>query len=415
VLSFALSVAFSVKRIKKRKPMAKVTIPSHLQADHFNISPDYVRLSMAAAIELGLKPGQIDRCSCNCINLLQNYPEGCYANCTYCGLARERPGLPEDNSFIRVSWPLFPTDLVAEKIADKEANGGVGRVCIAQVQDHRAYHDLVDMTQRVHRAAPAVPISALVSATTLNEERLHVIKEAGADIIGVGLDAASEELFYHTRGRGTRGPHTWDYHWHIVRAAREIYGPYNVNCHVIVGLGETDEELVDLFYKLESEEIAGYLFSFNPEPGTVMQDVSRAPIHRLRRIQLVKHLIEKQNLPREAIQFDEEGHISRFHAPELMLEVEIDTGLPFMTNGCPDRQGDVACNRPYGSYRPNEEYRDYPFVPNANDLIQIRHQMRLDEVWANMDMAERAPASNPSFTYNQTIKHSNGLLMPQVV
>ena len=69
-----------------------------------NISPDFVRISMAAAIELGLKPGKIHGCGCGCINLLQNYPEGCFANCSYCGLARERPGLAEENSFIRVDF-----------------------------------------------------------------------------------------------------------------------------------------------------------------------------------------------------------------------------------------------------------------------------------------------------------------------
>ena len=126
--------------------MTKVSIPSYLQAEQFNISPDYVRISMAAAIELGLKPGRINRCSCGCINLLQNYPEGCYANCSYCGLARERPGDAEDNTFIRVAWPLYETDQVAQKIAEKEANGGVGRVCISQVQDHRAYDDLTPET-----------------------------------------------------------------------------------------------------------------------------------------------------------------------------------------------------------------------------------------------------------------------------
>jgi len=281
---------------------------------------------MAAAIELGLKPGQILGCRCNCINLLQNYPEGCYANCTYCGLARERPGVPEDNSFIRVAWPLYPTDLVAEKIAEREAKDGVGRVCIAQVQDHRAYDDLVDMTRRVHRAAPEVPLSALVSATTLNEERLYVIKEAGADIIGVGLDGASEEVFYHTRGKGTKGPHTWAYHWHVIRASR-----------------------------------------------------------RMRRIQLIKYLIEQDELPYETITFNESGEIARLDAPEMMVEVAVNTGLPFMTDGCPDRSGKMACNRPYGSYRPGEKYRDYPFLPDENDLIIIRQQMRLDEVWSNLN------------------------------
>jgi len=365
--------------------MAKATIPSYLQEEQFQISPDYVRISMAAAIELRLKPGRLLRdCHCGCINLLQNYPEGCYANCTYCGLARERPGVPEDNTFIRVAWPLYSTDLVAEKIAEKEAKDGVGRVCIAQVQDHRAYDDLIDMTKRIRRVATQVPISALVSATTLNEERLYKIKEVGADIIGVGLDAASKEVFYNTRGKGARSPHDWYHHWQIVRAARRIYGPMKVNCHIIVGLGETDRELVDLFYQLKSEQIAGYLFSFNPEPGTVMQDVSRAPIHRLRRIQLVKYLIENYHLPPDAFDFDEQGNIAQLDAPDIVVDAAIDTGLPFMTNGCPDRKGVMACNRPYGSYRPSEEFRDYPFVPDANDVVVIRKQMRLNEIWAKM-------------------------------
>jgi len=367
--------------------MAKVTIPAYLQAEQFKISPEYARISMAAAIELGLKPGRIHRCRCTCINLLQNYPEGCYANCAYCGLARERPGVPEDNTFIRVAWPLYPTGLIAEKIAEKEAREGVGRVCISQVQDHRAYDDLVEMARRIHRAAPAVPLSALVSATTLDEERLAIIQETGVDIIGVGLDAASEEVFYRVRGRGTRGPHTWEHHWRIIRAARRMYGPMNVNCHVIVGLGETDRDLVELFYQLKSEQIAVYLFSFNPEPGTVMQDTPRAPIHRLRRIQLVKYLIEHMDLPREAIQFDAAGEIVRLDAPEMMVETAVDTGLPFMTDGCPDRHGVMACNRPYGSYAPGEAYRDYPFPPDENDLIVIRQQMRLEEVWAALSPA----------------------------
>src|SRR3989338_7197515 len=295
--------------------MAKVALSSQEQAEQLQISPDFVRISMAAAMELGLRPGRMHRDPhCGCINLLQNYPEGCYANCSYCGLARERPGAPEDNTFIRVAWPLFATDLVAEKIAEHEDQ--VGRVCIAQVQDHRAYDDLINMTQRVRRLSD-VPISALVSATTLNEERLGQIKAAGADIIGVGLDGASADVFHDTRGKGVRGPHDWDYHWHIVRAARRLFGPLKVNCHIVVGLGETDRDLVNLFYQLKSEQIAGHLFSFNPEPGTAMQDAPRAPLRRWRRIQLTKYLIENNDVPREAIEFDGEGSLARILAPDV--------------------------------------------------------------------------------------------------
>ena len=354
--------------------MATTGIPTKLQEQYFQISPDYVRISIAAAIELGLSPGQINGCSCNCINLLQNYPQGCAANCSYCGLARERPGVAEDNSFIRVDWPLFETDLVAEKIAEKEKQDTVGRVCIAQVQDHRATADLIDMSSRVRKAAAEVPISALVTATLLDKDSLLQIKASGVDIIGVGLDAVSEEVFLRTRGKLAKGPHQWDQHWEIVRMARQIYGPMKVNCHLIVGLGETDKEMFDMIYQLKSEQIAGYLFSFNPEPGTAMQDVPRAALVRWRRIQYVKHLIEEYDLAPEALEYNADGELIRVDAPQNKASAAMHSGLAFMTNGCPDRDGVMACNRPYGSYRPGEEYRDYPFLPDQDELQKIERQ-----------------------------------------
>ncbi len=356
----------------------QLKLSSQEQAELLNISPDYVRISMAAAIELGLKPGRIHGCGCGCINLLQNYPEGCFANCSYCGLARERPGLAEENSFIRVDWPLFSTDLIAEKIAEKEAESSVGRVCISQVQDHRANDDLIEITRKVHTAAPEVPLSGLVNATTMTVPFLEQLYAEGIDIIGYGLDAVTEELFIKTRGKEAGGPHDWDYHWEMVRAARKIYGPMNVNCHLIVGLGETDRDMVAMFYKLKSEEIAGYLFSFNPEPGTTLQDQTRQPIKRHRYIQLAKYLIEEKNVDRDVFQYDDNGFISSIKTDDKLIQSTIDEGLPFMTNGCPDRDGVMACNRPYGSYRPGEEYRDYPFKPTGDELKVIREQMQLN-------------------------------------
>ena len=133
--------------------------------------------------------------------------------------------------------------------------------------------------------------------------------------------------------------------------------------------------------QLKEEEIAAYLFSFNPEPGTAMQDQPRAPIRRLRRIQLVKQLLEKGELDAAAIRFDDEGALVHFDAPESAVQGAIDGGVPFMTDGCPNRAGEVSCNRPFGSYRPGEEYRDYPFTPEDRDLVAIRDQLAVEEVW----------------------------------
>ena len=131
---------------------------------------------------------------------------------------------------------------------------------------------------------------------------------------------------------------------------------------------------------LKFEQVAAYLFSFNPEPGTKMGNTPRVPIARTRRIQLVKKLIEDHELPEFAIQFDESGAISMIDAPRELLERVTNSGVAFMTDGCPDRRGEMACNRPYGSYRPGEKFRDYPFLPRTEDLEVIRDEMKLPEV-----------------------------------
>ena len=44
-----------------------------------------------STITLGVMGGYMHRTSCTrCLNLLLTYPEGCRANCAYCGLARHR-------------------------------------------------------------------------------------------------------------------------------------------------------------------------------------------------------------------------------------------------------------------------------------------------------------------------------------
>ena len=134
---------------------------------------------------------------------------------------------------------------------------------------------------QAHGVAAGVEPHPVVRVRKLLEEREQVpegpaLGERGLDLLaGLSLEhvpaqfrrqgeVAQGEVL--ARGRGVRGPHDWDHHWAIARAARRIYGAWKVNFHVIVGLGETDEELVDLFCGLKEEEIAAYLFSFNPEP-----------------------------------------------------------------------------------------------------------------------------------------------------
>jgi biotin synthase-related radical SAM superfamily protein len=342
------------------------------------ISPEYVRISMASAIALRMRSGRFSRdFDFGGINLLLNYDEGCLSDCGYCGLARTRPGSYTDKSFIRVDWPLVRTDDLVARMARHEAT--LTRLCISMVTHGHAYRDTCDITRRIAERV-RTPLSILVAPPTLNRERLETFKALGVDMIGIGLDAVTEDLFRNIRTDVPAGGLKWEKYWEVVTDAREIFGPWKVNVHTLVGLGETDRDLVEIFLRLRKQEIFSYLFCFNPEPDSRMADHPKSPISRWRRVQLARHLIETEGYDLDRFDFDADGGLVHLRADRGAVEAVVDQGVAFVTNGCPGGSGEPGCTRPYGSYRPAEPFRDYPFVPDASDLAEIRQQMRLDEV-----------------------------------
>jgi len=49
-----------------------------------------------------------------------------------------------------------------------------------------------------------------------------------------------------------------------------------------------------------------------------------------------------------------------------------------MTSGCPDEKGEVACNRPYSNSRPSKEIRNFPFLPEKEDINKIKNELEID-------------------------------------
>ena len=345
------------------------------------VSPNWVRISGASAIALRFHSGRFSReFAFGGINLLLNYDDGCRSDCSYCGLARTRPGAYEDKSFIRVEWPLVETDELVDRMARHEQT--LMRLCISMVTHPFAYRDTCDITERI-RSKVRTPLSILVAPPTLNRSRLERFKELGVDMIGFGIDAVTEDLFRRHRtdvpagGAGLR----WDQYWDIVGHARDVFGPWKVNCHTLVGLGETDRDMIDIFLRLREQEIWAYLFCFNPEPASRLADHPKSPLRRWRRIQLAKHLIETEGWDADQFDFDADDNLATIRGHDDVVLRAIDSGVPFMTNGCPGEKGEPGCTRPYGSYRPSEPFRDFPFVPEPDDTLQIRADLGLDEIF----------------------------------
>jgi biotin synthase-related radical SAM superfamily protein len=344
-------------------------------------SPDYVQMSTAAAITLGIMSGRMHRCGCTrCLNLLLTYPEGCRANCAYCGLARHREADRDyaDRNFIRVDWPAVPLEEVIDKVARDGAASPFHRMCISMITHPRSDEDtrtvLRAWTDRVDPGA--IPVSILSNPTTMSREDVRRLRDLGAEIFTVALDAATPEIFDRTRGKGVQSPHSWAKYWEILLDARDIFGPQRFGAHIIVGMGETEHDVLALVQRLVDLGGHSHLFCFFPEKGSLMDHLPATPREQWRRVQLARYLIDYREVRVENMRFDGAGRVVDYGVPQSDLDEVIGAGVAFRTSGCPGKFApDVsACDRPYGDSPPSD-IASYPFQPGARDLRRIRRQL----------------------------------------
>jgi biotin synthase-related radical SAM superfamily protein len=303
------------------------------------------------------------------LNLLLHYAEGCFGKCRFCGLSRSRQDAPRGKTFIRVDWPLYPLEEIIERMKGKEQ---IHRVCLSMITHPKALEDTVYVIERLRRGTD-LPISVLIAPTLIRyDDSLVAMKKAGADRVGIAIDAATSELFDQLRGKGVGGPHQWEHYWDVARKAVNVFGGFHAGIHLIVGLSETEEEMVAAIQKGQSMGAFTHLFSFFPEKGSPMEKHPPPPLGQYRRIQLARWIINESLGSVSQMKFDEKGRLIDFG---MDVEPLIQTGEAFMTSGCPGKDGKVACNRPYGNERPSEPIRNFPFMPEQEDIEGIRKQL----------------------------------------
>lgn len=336
-------------------------------------SPEFLRISLAAAMTLGMRPGRFYRnATLECINLLMTYEEGCAANCAYCGLQRVREGTYDKKSFIRVPWPVVSLE---EIITRCKTNPQVKRICLSMITHGRAVKDAETILQRLHEELPEIPLSLLCTPTLLRREHLEMYRAIPVERLGIAVDGATPEIFDAFRGKGVKGPHRWEKYWELFQDALEVFGQDRVGIHLIVGLGETEEEMIRLIDRIRKAGGSTHLFSFFPEPGSKLEGRPQPPAGQYRRCQLARYLIDQDLAGAEEFSFNEKGQIVSFGLSPEELERVIASGVPFMTSGCPGPDGRTVCTRPYGDCAPGEDIRSYPFQPEQEDLDLIKEQL----------------------------------------
>jgi biotin synthase-related radical SAM superfamily protein len=327
--------------------------------------PRQIRVSLGSTIVLGLLKGKLDAAPTTAY--LMTYRNGkCTANCLFCPQARTSQANSELLS--RVSWPAFATKQVVQKIESAFVTQRIKRVCIQALNYPEVFSHLAALVKEIKRHAN-VPIS--VSCQPLNSGNMRLLAEAGVDRIGIALDAATETLFSQVKGANANGPYTWENQFRQLHEALEVFSKGEVSTHLIIGLGETENEAVSLIQRCVDMDVLPALFAFTPVRGTALETKPQPPIETYRRMQLARYLTVNGYARSEDMHFDSAGCLTDYGVEKETLLCIVESGKPFLTSGCAD------CNRPFYNEKPSGPIYNYPRNPRREEITAIKHQLNL--------------------------------------
>lgn len=320
---------------------------------------EYIRVALGTGIVLGLWRGQL-AVAPTAAHFLTYYEGRCNANCKFCPQAR---GSTTDLSMLsRVVWPRHNLERVLQAL---RFNGHkFRRICIQAVNYPNVLDDICELVTCM-REVRELPIS--VSCQPLIKSDIKRLADAGVERVSVALDAATFHIFEQVKGCGAI--YSWDGHLRALREARSVFGT-RVTTHLIVGLGETEQEMIEAIQFCHDQGVTVALFAFTPIAGTPLENRPRPNLASYRKIQLARYLIANDMSRADQMSF-ENGCVVDFGVHRDLLLEAIESGEPFLTSGCP------GCNRPFYNESPRGPIYNYPRKLTPREKEEIKEQLGL--------------------------------------
>jgi biotin synthase len=322
-----------------------------------------IRVSIGSASVIGLYHKQFDVPPTTCY--LMTHKEGhCSANCGFCPQARSSGSA--SGRLSRIIWPVYPFNEFLSKLKYLPPTKRFKRICIQTLNYPENLKDLIEIITQIKRVS-STPMS--VAVPPMSKENFRQLKFNGVDRVGIALDGATPEIFNQIKGEGVEGPYYWDAHYKALKDALEVFSDGSVSTHLIVGLGETEEEITERIEDLSKLNILVSLFAFTPVKGTKFEELKQPDIVHYRTIQLIRFLITNENKVFKDFAFNSKGKLINININRLELRNIIESNEAFLTSGC------KGCNRPYYTSRPSGPMYNFPRNLNQNEMDEIYNQL----------------------------------------
>ncbi len=255
------------------------------------------------------------------------FGERCVFDCAYCTQAKTSKSSTDMLS--RIVWPVFDLERIVDALKNAD---GVKRICLQVVSTPSVEKEAFDFIQKVKTLN--IPISVSVRIT--NFEMAKKWFDQGIERLGMATDVVDEKLYEIYRGGKFKN------HVELVKKIANNF-PRRVTTHVIVGLGESERQMVEFIQEMYDSKVSVGLFAFTPIRGTKLENKPRPTFESYRRIQ-ISHYLVKNGLSRvEDFEFSKDGDVIGYGFDPA--------GVPpsaFETSGCPN------CTRPYYNEKPGE-------------------------------------------------------------
>ena len=296
-----------------------------------------LRLSIGTEGILGLRKVKTDALPTTAYLML-----GCRCSngCMFC--PQSNTSRAKENLLSRVVWNK-PLQNIWPMIENEFAKGKIQRSCIQVVNKPGIFKIL---TQEIEMARAYTGVPLCVSGGTGSLEDIDELIGLGVDRVTIALDAGTPEIYRKIKGQDFLK------RLELLKKGAEKY-PGRIGTHLIVGLGETEEEMIEMIQEMYDRRITAALFAFTPIKGTLMEQMPQPPIDSYRRVRIAHYLIKQKMCRKEDMGF-ESGRIISLHRPFHQIRELLADGSAFLTSGCP------GCNRPYYNEKPGTVLYNYP-------------------------------------------------------